>query len=215
MKINKIFHIILIIIVTALIVAGVMYLYHYSEKKGEQKSHDKQIAGKDTTIANFKVRIARLEDEIAAKPDRLPDDLLKIYTVDAIADVEGVDFCLAVPGYCTVIEKLKMISNLLMNYKFKRGIITLKTIEQRNGNSIAIIELKETKKDTMAWKGGYFQGSCGGHSTTYILVNTFLQPDYTGKWIDGVEFWYDGKPVANDWDHIFLHGTMYRKGAGR
>jgi len=55
-----------------------MYLYHYSETKAEQKLHNKQIAGKDTTIANLKVRITRLEDAIAAKPDRLPDDLLKI-----------------------------------------------------------------------------------------------------------------------------------------
>jgi len=77
-KINKPLHIIIIIIVTTLIVAGVMYLYHYSETKAEQKLHNKQIAGKDTTIANLKVRITRLEDAIAAKPDRLPDDLLKI-----------------------------------------------------------------------------------------------------------------------------------------
>jgi hypothetical protein len=188
-----------------------MYLYHYSEMKGEQKLHDKQIASKDTTIANLKVKITRLENAIAEKPDRLPDDLLKIYTVDAMADVEGVDFCLAVPENYTVIEKVNLVSSLLMKHKFSQGVILLKKIEQRNGKRIAIIELHETEKHPIAWKGVYFQGSSGGHSTTYILVNTFLQPDYTGTWIDGVEFWYDGKPVANDWDHIFLHGTIFRE----
>ena len=208
---NKPFHIIIIIIATALVAGFVMYLYHYSELKTEQKLHEREIYSKDTIIANLKARISKLEDVIAVKPDRLPDNLLKIYTVDAYTDVEGVDFCLAVPEDFTVIDKLKMISSLLMQQKFKHGIITLKKVKQQNGKRIAIIELKEKKiKKIASWKGLYFQGSSGGYATTYILRNTILQPDYTGKWIDGVEFWYEGKPISNDWDHIFLHGTMYR-----
>jgi hypothetical protein len=215
MKTNKPFHSIIIIVITAFIVAGVMYLYHYLEIKTEQNLYDKQIALKDRINENLKAQLARLEDAIAVKPDRLPGDLLKIYTVDGQTDVEGVDFCLAVPQHYTVVEKLKMISDLLMKYKFNDGLIILKKIEYRNGKRIAIIELKETKNNSGAWKRLYFQGSSGGHFTTYTLVNTFLQPDYTGPWIDAVEFWYEGKPVSNDWDHIFLHGTTYRKGVGR
>ncbi|HEC77978.1 MAG TPA: hypothetical protein ENI34_02405 [candidate division WOR-3 bacterium] len=157
------------------------------------------------------MRITRFEEALLVKPAKLPDDLLKVYTVDAMSDAEGVDLCVAVPAHYTLIEKLKLISRLLNKYKFPRGLIELKKIEQRGGKKIAVIELKETKKHPTAWRSGYFQGSCGGHITTYILTNTFLQPDYTGKWVDGVEFWYNGKPITGDWDHIFLHGTMYRK----
>jgi len=44
----------------------------------------------------------------------------------------------------------------------------------------------------------------------YKLTMTFMQPDYKGEWIDGVEFYYRGKPME-EWDHINLTGTILRE----
>lgn len=216
-KINKLQKIIGAVIITALVVAGVMYVWHLSvirsikQKKQElvQPLQSKDV--KDVIIEGLNDRIDMLEEALLESKDGLPCDLLRIYTYNAHADLEGVGFCLAIPGHYSLTKKLKLAVDVLMKYKFKKGIIELQRIEQQADKKIAIVELRETKEDPGAWKGGYFQGSCGGHATTYILVNTFLQPDYVGKWIDGVEFYYEGKPISNDWDHIFLHGIKYRK----
>lgn len=210
-EINNLQKIVGAVIITALVVAGVMYVWHLSVvrlAKQEQQDIDEEY-GK--LVQSLNDRIDRLKDALLEPKDKLPGDLLRIYTYNAHADLEGVGFCLAIPGHYSLTKKLKLAVDVLMKYKFKRGVIELTRIEQQAGKKIAIVELRETKKDPWAWRGIYFQGSCGGHGTTYTLVNTFLQPDYTGKWVDGVEFYYEGKPISNDWDHIFLHGTMYRK----
>jgi len=210
-KIYKLQKIVGAVIITALVVAGVMYVWHLSvvrSAKQEQQDIDEEY-GK--LVQSLNDRIDRLKDALLEPKDKLPGDLLRIYTYNAHADLEGVGFFLAIPGHYSLTKKLKLAVDVLMKYKFKKGIIELQRIEQQADKKIAIVELRETKEDPWAWKGGYFQGSCGGHATTYILVNTFLQPDYVGKWIDGVEFYYEGKPISNDWDHIFLHGIKYRK----
>lgn len=88
-------------------------------------------------------------------------------------------------------------------------------IENRNNKKIAIIDLREKNHPYphgYSWRGIYFQGSSGGGSTTVTLIKTFLQENYKGEWIDGVEFYYEGKPIVeNEWAHIFLSGTIYRK----
>lgn len=210
-EINKLQKIVGVVIITALVVAGVMYVWHLSvvrSAKQEQQDIDEEY-GK--LVQSLNDRIDRLKDALLEPKDKLPGDLLRIYTYNVHADLEGVGFCLAIPGHYSLTKKLKLAVDVLMKYKFKGGVIELTRIEQQADKKIAIVELRETKEDPWTWKGGYFQGSSGGHATTYILVNTFLQPDYVGKWIDGVEFYYEGKPISNDWDHIFLHGIKYRK----
>ena len=221
MKINKLHKIVGVVIITALLVAGAMYMWHLSvvrsihqKQKDIDAKYEKAIQAlnlKDVTIKGLKVRIGRLEEALESFPDGVPKDLLRIYTYNAKTDVEGVGFYLAIPEHYSLNQKLKLVVDVLMKYKFQRGIIELKRIEEHAGKKIAIVELCETKEHPWAWKGVYFQGSCGGHATTYILVNTFLQPDYVGKWVDGVKFYYEGKPITEEWDHIFLHGTKYRK----
>jgi len=169
------------------------------------------LKSKDRINEGLRKRISLLEEALLLQKDHLPGDLLRIYEYNSYADVDGIGFCLAVHEHYSLTEKVKLVVDVLRKYHFKKGIMKLKKIEQRSGKKIAIVELLETKKDPWAWKGQYFQGSCGGHGTTYTLVNTFLQPEYTGKWIDGVEFYYEGKPVSNNWDHIALYGTKYRR----
>jgi hypothetical protein len=220
-KINTLHKIIGAVIITALVVTGVLYVWHLSVVRSiHQKQQDidakydksiRALESKDMTIRGLKARIGRLENALQSSPDEVPGDLLRIYSYNANTDVEGVGFYLAVPEHYSLDQKLQLVANILMKYAFKKGIIELKRIEGYAGKKIAIVELCETKECPWAWKGLYFQGSCGGHSTTYILVNTFLQPDYVENWVDGVKFYYEGKPITDDWDHIFLDGTKYRK----
>ncbi len=62
-----------------------------------------------------------------------------------------------------------------------------------------------------SWRTNYFQGSAGGMITSKTLVYTLLQPEFRGKWIEGVTFQYQGEPIEEgDWDHISLFGVITR-----
>jgi len=215
MKLNKNARIIIAVVLTTLVVGLAMYLWHTSvikDMKSEQRLRDQASAYKEVVITDLRNQIAVLEDKLAGSPGKLPADLLKIYSYNAQADIKTVGFCLAVPNNYTIAQKLNLVADVLMQSEFGRGVIEVKRIEQRGDKKIAIVDLRETKACPYAWKGQYFQGSTGGTATTFILSNTFLQPDYIGTWVDGVVFLYEGKAInADEWDHIFLHGTKYRK----
>jgi hypothetical protein len=215
MKFHKQLYVGITILATSVVVAMLMYAWHMSivkRIKYDQRLYDKNIKSKEMLIGGLKTRVTALENEISGSPEALPGDLLKIYSYNAQVDVGTIAFCLWVPNEYTLNQKLKLIAALLMKYSFNKGMIELIRIEQRGNKNIAIVNLRETKECPFAWKGLYFQGSCGGGETTYILKNTFLQPDYTGTWIHGVEFWYEGEAIKEgNWEHTFLHGVMYRK----
>lgn len=215
MKLNNKFIVVIAVVITAVVVGSAMYLWHISvieKMKPEQQIRDQLSQAKDVIIKDLKVHIARLEDQLSRSPDKLPADLLKIYSYGAGDKIRTVGFCLAVPNNYTIAQKLDLVAEVLMKHEFRKGLIEVKRIEQREGKKVAIVDLRETKDCPYAWKGLYFQGSSGGMATTSILSNTFLQPDYSGAWPDGVVFLYEGEAIkANEWDHIFLHGTKYRE----
>jgi len=55
----------------------------------------------------------------------------------------------------------------------------------------------------------FFQGSSGGQHTTVVLTESILQREFTGDWINEVEFYYKNEKIG-DWDHISLSGTLKR-----
>lgn len=213
--------IVITVLITALVVGFGFLMWHRSviNKISERRQNfDKKYVdmfwssrSKDSEIKNLRLKIDRLEEALRGPVDKLPRNLLRVYCYNAMIDIEGVDFCVAAPMHTSLDKRMDLIADVLMKYHFKKGLIKVKKIEQRGDKKIAVVELLETKECPYAWKGQYFQGSSGGHVTTYALSNTFLQPEYTGEWIDGVEFWYEGEPISDDWDHIFLSGTKYRK----
>jgi len=56
----------------------------------------------------------------------------------------------------------------------------------------------------------YFQGSMGGEQTTIILIESTLQKQFKGKWVEAVEFYYQNE-IIGEWDHVFLSGIFKRK----
>lgn len=147
-------------------------------------------------------------------------EFFPVYGPDREAMNAEINFHVRIPKNLPVIEKLKILADKLSRFKFGLPIEILRVEEQKD-RKIAVINLLEHKEtdinSELTWRSVYFQGSTGGFFTTVTLTKTFLQEIYEGKWIDGVEFCYEGEPISEgDWDHISLSGTIYkgsRKGA--
>jgi len=118
-QINMLQKIIGAVIITALVVAGVMYVWHASlTRAAEQKLHKynvenaefvKSLKSKDVIIKGLRGRIDLLEEALLESKDHLPGDLLKIYNYNGSADIEGVGFCLLVPEHYSLTEKVKIV----------------------------------------------------------------------------------------------------------
>ena len=136
----------------------------------------------------------------------------KIYSKDINTDkeiiVEEFGFYKDVD---TIEKRLKIIASKLSDSEFKMLPIELIGIEEIDGKIIATFNLKEneenlnesdwTKYSEPSWSKNFFQGSAGGSWTCYTLQTTMLQPEYDGKWIDGVRFLYNGEENKN-FQHI-------------
>lgn len=156
--------------------------------------------------------LAQLEEMMEALDSRVKGKLLKIYDYNVSLDRAGFGFYVATDEKATLRYKVELIADILSSIYFRDNPINLLRIENRDGRKIGIIDLRESGIEGVStWRGGFFQGSSGGQWTTYMLTNAFLQPDYNGEWIDGVVFYYEGEPISNEWDHIFLHGVKLRK----
>ncbi|HHX62680.1 MAG TPA: hypothetical protein GX707_18495 [Epulopiscium sp.] len=104
-------------------------------------------------------------------------------------------------------EKLKILAEELSKSQFGDQIIEVAKIEDQDGKKIAVINLNENPNTTgTSWKESYFQGSAGGAITAASLEETFLQKEYDGEWIDGVQFLYEHQTI--EFDHIGILGEV-------
>lgn len=93
------------------------------------------------------------------------------------------------------------------------GGLTMEALEIKavNGKDVLVVNLIEGsgKVGEKSWEYDYFQGSTGGNNTTIALSETFLQHNYSGTWIDGVQFLLDGETI--DFEHApSLKEIIYR-----
>lgn len=132
-----------------------------------------------------------------------------------IAFVDGV---IEVEQGKTRQEKLKTIADTLSKRYFNGLTIAISDSFGAAGTvSVAKINLLEsadfngpgTVPSYQSWYD-FFQGTTGGQNTTITLRESLLQRHYTGEWVDGLVFYYQGEPIG-DWDHIALHGFFKRE----
>ena len=117
-------------------------------------------------------------------------------------NVPLTDYYIRIPAALSVREKCERLARELSLLKFRGQPIEVMSIEKRKGRSVAIINLREDEENQrILWRTGFFQGSAGGEGTTTTLIGTFLQRDYDGEWIDGVQFLYEGGPL-DMFDHV-------------
>lgn len=134
-----------------------------------------------------------------------------VYGLDAYSMEEQVLLCFPISDTLDVEGKLRVLADRLSRCIFGRLPIEVLSVDNRSGRRIARVNLQEVR-DARGVGGWYlrFQGSTGGSQSQYGLVQTFLQREYRGKWIDGIEFYYNGEPFTQEWDHINLSGQIDR-----
>lgn len=199
------------VIVTAFIVGGGTYWWHKSilNKLNSEALRTQQTLQQQ--IIELQTELTQLQQKIV-----ITDHFFKIHTHNPNSYVGEIKIStyVAIREDLSLFEKLKLLADMLSRFRFGNLPINVLKIENRDTKKIAIVELeeKEGRYFPWSWRGQYFQGSTGGDITTATLVETLLQRDYEGDWIDGVEFYYEGKPMRGDWDHVpGLFGTMYRE----
>lgn len=137
-------------------------------------------------------------------------EVFKIYSADDMTGEKLVVGDVRVKEDANLEEKLTELTAALSKKVFKLPMV-YKGIEDVFGQKIAVIELMESEKgdSDVSWKSLYFQGSTGGMMTSVSLTETILQKDFTGEWVDGAKFLYEGEHI--DFEHVSdLYGTKYR-----
>jgi hypothetical protein len=99
-------------------------------------------------------------------------------------------------------EKVQHVADMLSQEAFDGLPIVVEEIKIIDGKAIAVVNLQDDHDKS--WSSVYFQGSAGGTITKESIVETLLQRDYTGEWIDGVVLVYNGN--EEEFDHIKLVG---------
>lgn len=197
--------IVISVVITALVVSGGVYWWQKSIAKNikDEASRTQQI---------LQQQIDGLMTELTGQGEKITEYFFKVYGANNGTTDEEINFYVAIPNNLPLLGKLQQLADRLSRFEFRYLPINVLRIENHNGKKIAIIELNEIGDSyPSSWRGLYFQGSTGGHFTTITLIKTFLQEDYKGDWIDGVEFYYEREPISDDWDHISLNGIMYRR----
>jgi len=126
--------------------------------------------------------------------------LIRLYTMDIDSFDIYVDSYMEFEKDMNVEQKVKYMCEVVSKYYFNGLKVEFSRFEDLEGQVVAVINLGELEDlenseivlqygDT--WKSGYFQGSTGGSFTASVLVNNFLQENYSGEWIDGVKFNYE------------------------
>lgn len=137
-------------------------------------------------------------------------DIIPIYTANIDTFKREIDVYTSIPKDKTLEEKLDFVAEALSRQHFSGLPIEVEKIEDIDGKTIAIVNLKElpenqgitdmSKYKRPNWAVECFQGSSGGTITSTALIETFLQKEYKGEWIDGVKFLYNGKEI--NFDHV-------------
>lgn len=144
---------------------------------------------------------------------------LTLYSKDVNTEEQVILKKIEVDKNISVEEKLKTLANELSQNAFDNLPIDFVEIKEVDGKKIAHFNLDEldvnsgektpNEYEGINWVNNYFAGSAGGSITEYTLITTLLQKEYSGEWIDGLEFTYKGEKI--EFDHIpELSEVIYR-----
>jgi len=132
--------------------------------------------------------------------------------------IPSVERLILIPTNQSLEEKLDDLLDSVSKNNFKDLNIEILSVEETQpGYKSLKVNLKENPgfiiPDSLGnYRSWYehFQGSMGGDQTTLVLIESILQREYTGDWIDEVEFYYQGEKLG-EWDHVFLSGKIKRE----
>lgn len=101
-----------------------------------------------------------------------------------------------------LLNKMQILGDALSAEVFEGLSMDILDITTVDGKDILHVDLKEGSGAVgeKSWIFDYFQGSTGGQMTETALLETFLQREYGGLWIDGVKITLDGETIQ--FDHV-------------
>lgn len=131
----------------------------------------------------------------------------RIISIDANTNKKKVIATIKINDNLPIKDKLNIVIEEVSKLQFQNAPIELTKVD----NNIAYINIKEDKENKL-WINRFFQGSTGANITSYTLVESLLQRDYEGRWIDGIYITYEGKTDV-EFDHLdvdFFGNTIKR-----
>jgi len=131
--------------------------------------------------------------------------------------IPSVERLISIPKKESLEKKISTLLDSVSHNNFhnlKIEVLSLK--EPTEGTKSLLVNLKENPgfiiPDSLGnYRNWYdfFQGSMRGEQTTIILIESLLQREFAGNWIDEVKFYYQNEEMG-EWDHVFLSGTINR-----
>ena len=135
---------------------------------------------------------------------------MNIYSKDVNTEEPVIVNTIQINSKLSLEEKLNLLAENLSKEVFNDLPIEFVEIKEIDGKKIGLFNLNELgenagditfdKYQGKNWVNNYFAGSAGGGITEYTLIETLLQRDYSGEWIDGVEFTYKNSNI--EFDHV-------------
>ena len=130
---------------------------------------------------------------------------MNIYSKDVNTEEPVIVNTIEINSKLSLEEKLNLLAENLSKEVFNDLPIEFVEIKEIDGKKIGLFNLNELgenagditfdKYQGKNWVNNYFAGSAGGGITEYTLIATLLQRDYSGEWIDGVEFTYKNSNI--------------------
>ncbi|MBP3915667.1 hypothetical protein [Clostridium sp.] len=141
---------------------------------------------------------------------------MMLYSKDVNTDEQVIIGEVEVNEELSLEEKIEKLSEGLSEKAFDNLPIEFVKINNIEGKKVALFNLDELgnnatditfdKYEGINWINNYFAGSAGGSVTEYTLITTLLQRNYTGEWIDGIEFTYKNSKI--EFDHVPALGEV-------
>ncbi|MBK7711016.1 MAG: hypothetical protein IPJ37_08745 [Bacteroidales bacterium] len=136
----------------------------------------------------------------------------------SISMIPVTDRIFTIKSNLPLAEKIRILLDTISKSNFNNLKFEILRIDKtKDGGKLLKINLKEPQDFKIPEDLGkfhtwydFFQGSYGGEQTTIILIESILQRQFTGDWIDELEFYYQNEPIG-EWDHIYLSDTIKRK----
>ena len=181
-----------------------------SENLDTQQSNDNQEEDNEEKIENA--------DNVDNQESTKTIEML-LYSKDLNTDEQVIVGTVEVDEELSLEEKIEKLSKELSEKVFDSLPIEFVKIDNIEGKKIALFNLDELgnnatditydKYEGINWINNYFAGSAGGSVTEYTLITTLLQKNYSGEWIDGIEFTYKNSKI--EFDHVpSLGEIIYR-----
>ena len=165
------------------------------------------IADLESKIKNYDIDSENLKsrlNQINGSSLRYKDNIYPIYTADNYTYELMMAAYIYMPKEDALKKKLETLAKVLSETHFDNLPIQVVRIEEIDKKKIAIVNLKESAENQgitnyeklvgKTWTTLYMQGSTGGTVTQTTLIETLLQREYKGQWIDGVKFLYNNGP---------------------